>query len=161
MFLALYRVLRRRGVATAEIGRLVYAITQSWLRTYPAWVLRLLGWWRFTPWYQRLLQQRAAASQARRYPGDWVFRYVPGDSRSFDWGVNYSECAILKLFEAHGAGEFVPYLCALDEPMSKAYGSGLVRQHTLAEGARECDFRFKRGRRTVVVLPWQASNAER
>ena len=161
MFLALERVLRRRGLAPAEIGRLVYAMTRSWLRAYPAWVLRLLGWWRFTPWYQRMLRRRAAASQARRYPGDWVFCYVPGDGRSFDWGVDYSECAILKFYETHGAGEFVPYLCALDYPMSEASGSGLVRRHTLAEGAPCCDFRFKRGRRTVAALPWQEPNAER
>jgi hypothetical protein len=153
-FLALHRVLARAGLMNDEIGRLFLDLTEAWLRSYPGWLLRLLGWWRFTPWYLRAARRRAAASQARRYSGDWVYAFVPGDGRTFDWGIDYTECGIVKLCRALGVVGFARYLCPLDVPVSRACGLGLTRTQTLAGCAPRCDFRFTRGGPTRVRTPW-------
>jgi protein-S-isoprenylcysteine O-methyltransferase Ste14 len=159
MFLALYRVLQRKGWSDEATGRLVYDVVDGWLRTYPAWRLRLLGRWRFSSLFLASVRKRAAASQARRYPADWVYAFVPSDGHTCDWGIDYTECGILKFYESQGAGPFVRYLCPQDVPMSQAFGLGMRRSHTLAEGAPCCDIRFQRGRATSARIPWGDGHA--
>lgn len=143
-FLAVYRVLKARGKTVSEIGALCYEIMETWMKRYPAFLMRLMGWWRFTRWYWNQLEQRARLSQERRYPEDFVYAAIKGDGKTFDFGVDYTECALCKFYHAQDADEFTPYLCPLDIPMTKALGIKLTRTMTLAEGAPRCDFRFKR-----------------
>jgi hypothetical protein len=103
--------------------------------------------------YLRRLRERAAESQARRYPGDYVYTFVEGDGLTFDYGVDYAECATVKFLNAQGAPELAPYLCAADILYSQALGWGLQRTTTLAEGGDRCDFRFKRGGETRLAVP--------
>jgi hypothetical protein len=50
----------------------------------------------FSRRYKRRLQKRAAESQERRYAEDYVFAFVDGDGETFDYGVDYIECATCK-----------------------------------------------------------------
>lgn len=97
------------------------------------------------------LRQRAERSQLRVYPGDFVFQFIDGAGKGFDFGVDYTECAIVKFLRAEGAAELAPQLCQLDAPMCRALGIGLRRTGTLAAGALRCDFRFSRSDRTVCL----------
>ena len=92
------------------------------------------------------MRKAASKSQERAHPADWVFSFVEGDGEEFDWGIDFTECRIVKFFRAQGAGELAPYLCLGDFPISDAFGTGLIRNTTIAEGGDRCDFRFKRGR---------------
>ena len=141
-FLALYKTLKKHGKGAQEAGEICYKASQAQLRSYPRFLLRLIGRW-FHKWYSRRL---AAQSQKRRYPGDWVFTFVEGDGRDFDYGIDCTECALYKFFHEQNADEFTPFMCLPDFPTSKAMGTGLVRTMTIAEGADRCDFRYKRGR---------------
>jgi hypothetical protein len=96
-------------------------------------------------------RRRAQESQERRYSGGYVFRYVPGDGVTFDYGVDYLECASCKFLAAQGAAELAPYLCTPDHIYSEMFGWGPVRTTTLAEGGACCDFRFKRGGPTRIA----------
>jgi hypothetical protein len=107
----------------------------------------------FSSFYLRRLQKRAAQSQLREYPGDYVYIYVPGDEVHFDYGVDYLECASCKFLARQNASELAPYLCAADVLYSRALGWGLARTTTLAEGAGKCDFRFKKGGPTNIAVP--------
>lgn len=60
-------------------------------------------------------------------------------------GQGVTNCAVCATFERHDASEIVPYLCALDDPMSAALGLGLRRSGTRALGASCCDFRYQAG----------------
>jgi hypothetical protein len=102
---------------------------------------------------QRKNRRAALESQKRLYPENWVFNFVEGAGQNFDWGIDYTECGIVKFFQAQSADELAPYMCLADYPMSKAFGMGLVRTTTLAGGAAKCDFRFKRGRETQDGWP--------
>jgi len=57
---------------------------------------------------------------------------------------------VCKFYQEHDMVDFVPYLCAMDVPMSEVGKQGLHRTKTLAEGGDKCDFRFKGGRETKV-----------
>lgn len=68
-------------------------------------------------------------------------------------GIDYIECASCKLLNEQGATELGPYVCAVDKVASEMLGWGLRRTMTLAEGGERCDFRFKKGGETHVVVP--------
>lgn len=152
-FLAMYRVLQRQGESLEESGRLVYALSAAYLKAYPAFTHRLLGFMSFSPRYLKRLQARAEESQLRRIPGDYVYTFIPGDRLSFDYGVDYTTCAGLEFLRTHTASELAPYLCAVDKLYSDLLGWGLVRTMTLADGAEKCDFRFYKGGSTRIALP--------
>jgi hypothetical protein len=93
------------------------------------------------------------AELERNYPGDYVFEYIEGNDQDFDYGIDYVECASCKFFEEQGVPELSPYFCAKDKIASEFFGWGLSRSQTLAEGGERCDFRFKKGGKTNLIIP--------
>jgi len=153
-FLAVYKALKRHDKTTVEeTGRLIYEVCQEIMNSYPKFVLRLVGQINFSKRFLKGLQKRAAESQKRKYPGDYVYTFVEGDGKEFDYGVDYTECAGCKFLKEQGAPELAPYLCPIDILYSEKLGWGLVRTMTLAEGYEKCDFRFKKGGKTKVAVP--------
>jgi hypothetical protein len=158
--LALYRVLKRHGKTVEEAGKIIYEAVEAQIGAYPRLLLCLLGKLRFTKFVVKKLRKLAAESQKRRYPGDWVCTFVEGDGEEFDFGIDYTECGICKFYHAQGADEFTPFLCLTDFPLSKAFGSGLARTMTIAEGCDKCDFRWKRGREVKQGWPPEFLNIQ-
>lgn len=150
--LAMYRALQRHGGTVEEAGKLAYQASAAYLRAYPAFLRRLFGRRIFSRRYIARVRQRAAESQQRQYPGDYVYNFVEGDGRTFDYGVDYVECASVKFLQQQDAPELAPYLCASDKLYSEMMGWGLKRTMTLAEGCDHCDFRFRRGGETDVAI---------
>ncbi len=153
MLLAVYRIARAHGMAVEEIGIMTYEIGKSYLKAYPAFLHRFMAQVNFKPSYLKRLRERAEESHQRAYPDDFVFDFVEGDGINFDYGVDYHECAICKFFEQQHASEFTPYLCPMDILYSQSLKWGLIRTTTLSEGADRCDFRFKKGGKTLVKVP--------
>jgi hypothetical protein len=148
-YLAVYRVLKAEGRSVEEVGKVIFDTFQA-MADYPRWLVRLVGAFRYNKRYVGRLREAVARTQERRYPGDWVATFVEGDGEDFDYGLDVAECGICKFYSAQGADELAPYLCLSDYVGSAAFGRGLVRYKTLAEGAEVCDFRFKKGRETFV-----------
>jgi len=148
--LALYRAMQRQGSSVEEAGRLIYEMSEIELKAMPSTLRRLMGFLWFSPWFKKRARKRALSSQTREYPGNFVMQYVEGDGKSFDYGVNYLECANVKFLKAQGAMELAPYICATDKLSSEFLGWGLHRTTTLADGANQCDFRFKKGGDTSI-----------
>ncbi len=146
--LALFRAMKAQGKTVEESAAIVYRGMESRLAQYPRFLLQLMGWLQFRKLFVRSLQRRATESQKRTYPGDFVANVVIGDGEDFDWGIDFTECAICKFYQAHHASEFLPLVCRIDYLTSEAFGLGLVRTKTLAEGADRCDARLKRDRPT-------------
>ena len=149
--LAMYRSLRARGESVEGAARLIYLGTSSFYSGFP---LRLLLRWRGRQQFsRRRIDQRrrdAAVSQKRRYPDDWVFSIVEGDGQTFQWGMDYTECGIVKYLNRQGAPELAPYLCWIDYPVFAGMRVKLVRTETIAQGCHRCDFRFSRGQPVQV-----------
>jgi len=149
--LAIYRVLGSHGKAVEEAGKLYYLICKAVLNSYPRIVHRLIGNLSFSKIYLRALKKRALESQKRLYPGGYVFSFVDGDGRDFDYGVDYTECGACKFLSKHGAAKLAPYLCTADIIYSELFGWGLTRTKTIADGFEKCDFRFKKGGKTRIA----------
>ena len=146
--LALFRALKVHGETAEETGKMVYDMVEMQLRSYPKLLRYLVGRWYFTRYNYNKMKRQASDSQKRLYPEDWVWSFIRGDGKEFDWGMDNTECGVCKFFHAQDANELTPYLCKLDFGMSQALGMGLVRTMTIAEGDEKCDFRYKRGRET-------------
>lgn len=141
---ALYKALKARGRSLDEIAEVSNEIYRAYLAQYPRWFWRVTGWLYLHGLYRWQMKRAAARSQKREYPHDWVLRYVPGDGKTFDLGVDFTQCAICKLCHDQGADEFLPHLCETDYIECEALNIDLDRKHTLAAGDPLCDFRLKR-----------------
>jgi hypothetical protein len=148
-FLAVYRVVHPKYLLREQVGRVIFDIYLD-MADHPAWLRYLVGALKYRSGYVDKMRRAAALSQQRRYPGDWVLEFVPGDGGEFDWGLDITECGILKYYRAQGVPELTPYICLGDYVISRAFDRGLVRHETLAEGGTRCDFRYQKDRPTYV-----------
>jgi len=98
---------------------------------------------------RRRVKRRAENNEQLKF-GDFEIKYVIGDGKKFDWGVDYVRCGNFNFMIAQGAEEFAPYVCMSDIALSDALGWGLLRTHTIADGYKTCDFRFKRGSENII-----------
>ena len=135
--LAMYLVLRDRGVDVHDFGRAVVADFTPRARADLETEEQIA---------EELAKLRAAAeeSQTAARPGEFVFDVVDGDADS-DWGMNVTSCGICAQFSKYDAMELVPYMCSLDDVISDGAGRGLRRTGTIAVGAHHCDFRYQQG----------------
>jgi hypothetical protein len=141
--LAAYRVLVPEHVTLEEFGQMIYETSQKQMSGIPTFVMRV------TYNEQGMMEKTkllATRSQQCQYSEDWVMTFVEGNGQDFTYGVDVTECAILKYLEKQGASELTRYLCLTDYLTSEAMGRGLVRYKTLAEGCKGCDFRYQKGR---------------
>jgi hypothetical protein len=144
--LALYRSLQARGASVEQAARLIYLGTASFFNSFPtSWLMRWQGRRLVSRTFQDRRRHAAAISQQRRYPDDWVFEVVERDGHDFTFGVDYTECGIVKYLAREGAPELAPYLCWIDYPQFAAMHLRLDRTETLAQGGQRCDFRMSRG----------------
>lgn len=142
--LAFYKVLKKHGKTLKEIGEMAYKAAKKEFDEHPELVPPMNDS-KFIPY----IKYAAEVSQEKRYPGDWVYKFIEGNDE-FDFGTEFTECGIQKLYHKYGAEEFTPYLCAMDILMSECGNLGLHRTETLAEGGKKCDFQYKAGRETKI-----------
>ena len=95
------------------------------------------------------MKRRAENSEQLQF-GDFEIRYVKGDGKEFDWGVDYVKCGNYNFMKDQGAEEFAPYVCMSDIALGKALEWGLTRTHTIADGYETCNFRFKKGSKNRI-----------
>ncbi len=156
LLLAYLKALQAHGATLKESRKILLRATQTRLAQYPKFLLKILGKLTFTRLYLRNLQRQARESVKREFPGGFVYDIVIGDGKEFDWGLNFSECGICKFYQTQNAAQFIPLVCPIDYALSDAFGYGLVRTETLAEGDARCNPRMKRGRQTE----WRLANGD-
>ncbi len=151
--LAFFKTALAHDIPLEKAGEILYCATERRLSRVPRLLRRVMGRAKFGKRALDKARREADASQRREYPGDWVFTFVEGDGISFDYGIDFTECGVCKFAETEGQRDAVKYLCPLDFPMCQAFGMGLERTTTIAEGGKKCDFRCKRGRETPPGWP--------
>lgn len=132
--LALYRAMKARGRTAEDVGQVVNEMFEAYFRAIPGWLFKLRGLWVFSPFYKHNLKKRALESQQRRYPEGYLFYYVPGDGKAFDFGIDFEECATCKFLKAEGAEVLAKYLCDQDFRLSELQGTGLIRTKAIGHG---------------------------
>lgn len=151
--LAYIRVLERHELAVETIGQLLLEVYTHVFTSLPGILRWYLRWHEFSTRNLRKLRAFADWSQSRRYPANWVMEFVEGDGEDFDFGCDYTECAVLKFYNQMGAEAYMPYICVTDFAMSRALRTGLHRTTTLQYGGECCDFRYKVGHLGMPALP--------
>ena len=144
--LAFYKVLKKHDKPLKEIGELAYDAQKKAFDDLPELVPPMTNPEVVIPY----IKYAAKVSEEKKFPGDWVYEFIDGNEE-FDFGTEFTECGIQKLYRKYGADEFTPYLCAMDILMSECGNLGLHRTETLAEGSNRCDFMYKAGRETKIV----------
>jgi hypothetical protein len=157
--LALHRVVLRHGGTVADSGWLLRRMMEAQMQRIPRLVRHGYGRFRFTRLGKWREEAAARKSQAREYPGDWVYERFDGDGETFDFGVDNTECGTVKYLNAEDADELCPYICDLEYVAAKGMGVGVRRTKTLAWGCDRCDFRFSK--HGVTSAPWPPEFAER
>jgi hypothetical protein len=142
--LALYRALKERGSTVEEVGELIVWMARRWTEQFPAFARSTIGRLYMSRFWRRRMARRAAVSQQRQYAGNFVYEVVEGDGETFEWGIDYVECGVVKFFEQQAADELTPTMCQLDFFLFQALGLNLARQGTIAQGCTHCDFRFSK-----------------
>lgn len=98
--------------------------------------------------------QRSGGALIDRY-GEETAAVIRGEIRgkAFEFGIDMTECAIVKFLHAEGADELCPYLCDIDYVSAEAMGFGLRRTKTLSWSCDRCDFRLSRDAVTPALWP--------
>lgn len=151
--LSLIRVMDEQGMNERKIGKIVYECFEGSFNAMPEPYKEGFRSTFFTEETMDQWKKTSQLSQMREFPDGWVFEVVDGDQQKFDYGINYLECAVFKLFKKLGAERFMPYICLGDYAMFGAFDVGLYRTKTIGNGADLCDFRFKDGGNTPRGWP--------
>lgn len=147
--LAVYRAMKKYGRTAGESWEICHAALRLRMEQFPKIKRWLLARFMYSSFVKRRMRKRAEEGQQHRF-GDFEVKYVIGDGKNFDFGVDYIGCGIYKFMQEQGAKEFAPYVCMSDIALSDALGWGLIRTETLADGYERCDFRFKKGGKTQI-----------
>ena len=157
--LAVHLALRERGVGVHDFGSaMLTAMAQGQLSAPEETVDDRPPLERFAAFVAS-----AEASQRDAAPGEYVFEAILGDRKDFDWAMNVKSCGACHAFSKYDARDLVPYFCAADDVISDQGHQGLRRTGTIALGAHQCDFRYKRGgepRRLATQYPDRIRVAE-
>ena len=91
----------------------------------------------------RYLQKKVLLN---KNPEGFVAEIITDKKQTFGlgYGVDILECGICKLFKKHGSFKYAAILCEVDEITSRFAGLELIRNGTIANGAKKCDFRYRR-----------------
>ena len=142
-FMAIGRVLHRRGVSKEVIAELELESLKRHILTIPEAERLEAGRKFMSEANKNFIREQAAVSREQKYPGDFVYDYVePGPNDTFEFGVNYRSCGFCKFARKHEDLDILPPICGLDFAAYDLRGIRLVRTQTLAQGAPYCDFRF-------------------
>jgi hypothetical protein len=143
-FLSLYKVLNKRGHSDEFIGDLCYRIAEHFVQKQPQWAAKLQGILAQTKLFKMMYRKISEKSQKREYPGDFVAQFVEGVEGKYDYGFDFTECGICKLFKTENAEQFTKHMCRIDYLTTSFNGVELIRTGTIANGAEKCDFRFRK-----------------
>lgn len=148
--LAAYKALKKLDMPMQEIWQLCHQAIRLRAGMVPAWKRWLWKQCMFSKPVTRMMTRRATRKQIGHL-GDFEIEYVEADKQKFDLGVNYRGCGNYNFMTQHGGAEFAAYVCMSDIALSEAFGWGLVRTQTLADGCDHCDFRMTKNGATRIT----------
>ena len=147
--LAVYRIMKKNGKTLGEAWEICHEAIKLRMEKFSKikrWLLKKLMYSNFL---MKRVKRRVEKGEQLKF-GDFEVRYLIGDGKEFDWGVDYVACGNYNFLKAQGAEEFAPYVCLSDIALGDALGWGLIRTQTIADGCESCDFRFKKGSETMI-----------
>ena len=142
--LAEYLVAEKYGVTKREFSHLHLTQASKDLLATPEDELIMAGQMNFGFRTELLMMANALWSQFRTYPDDYIYRFRKGDGVDFDWGLDYTQCSNVLLYEKYDATDLLlPLVCTMDDLAGSAMRTGYRRTMQLATGDPMCDLRWK------------------
>ena len=151
-YLSYYRAMKPYGKNAEDVGRMIYDLNQVVWKHYPKSKLKTACTSFFSTKNKEKFKTWAKWTKERQYPANWIMEYIPGEDEDFDFGYNYTHCGVCLYLYSYDAIELAPFVCLNDFVESRALDTGLHRTKTIATGDKECNFRFKKGRK--VTQKW-------
>ncbi|MBW1813983.1 MAG: L-2-amino-thiazoline-4-carboxylic acid hydrolase [Deltaproteobacteria bacterium] len=148
--IAVYKVMKEKGKTIEETLAVACGISEKLFESFPKWILKLGGWFMLGPLSRQYLKKQAAQSQKLQYSEDWVYTFVDSKGKDFDSGLDFSECAVIKLYDKMGLQDLKPYCNFFDVIMGKHMNMGCIIGPHLGSGGEICSFRYQRGRPTPI-----------
>jgi len=154
--LAMFRVLEKEGFTLRNIGEFYYEfrdIHNTIRKRSLEKISKDPAQYPFESTYVDFAKKTCEISKLRNYPYDWVADYVEGDGKIFEWGFNFHECGLHKVFKRLDAEKFVPFFCLTDFSEANILGFGVSRTQSLGFGAPMCDHRYVKNYKTPRGWP--------
>lgn len=76
-------------------------------------------------------------------PG-WEIEYIQEDQAAIAFNIH--DCFVMNVLSAYGVPELTKVFCQFDDDVAELFPAGIlwVRESTIAQGAKLCDFRYER-----------------
>lgn len=148
-FLALIKTLDERGETYERIRTICLEVVLDYVKPQNEFE----AWWKKLPvkllntWLGRFLVKPLQKKAGKLgHPDGFLANIITdkAETYGFGYGIDIIECGICKLFNKHHAQKYTSILCEVDEVTSNLAGLKLIRKGTIANGAKKCDFRYKR-----------------
>lgn len=148
-FLALIKTLDEKGETFQTIRKICLEIVTEYVKPknkVQASIKRLLPKLISTWFGSILIKSLQKKVSAHTNPNGFVANIITGKQETFGlgYGIDIIECGICKLFKRHNLSKYASILCEVDEITSSLAELKLIRTGTIANGAKICDFRFKK-----------------
>ncbi len=148
-FLALIKTFDERGESFENIRTICLQITIEYVRPkskIQAFLKRLLPRIISTWFGQILIKAFHKRLSVNTNPDGFMANIITDKKETYGlgYGIDIIACGICRLFQKHHYAKYVSILCEVDEITSGLAGLQLYRTGTIANGAKHCDFRFKR-----------------
>jgi hypothetical protein len=148
---AMFKAMRETGKTAEDAVRIWMEVADDLFRRIPGPLARLGGRMLVSQPTMNAFKKQAAISQERQYPEDWVYVLLEGDGVEYDVGFEFSECAVIKFYQAMGVMELAQYCNFADVTYSHYLGIGLDASQTIGMGCDHCRMLYKRGGETVIT----------
>jgi len=147
----MFRAMKETGKTATDVMRIWAEVADDLFGKIPVWIAHLGGRMLLSKPTIRAFKKQTIISQERRYPEDWVYELLEGDGEKLDVGFEFSECAVIKFYQAMNTMELAPYCNFGDVTYSHYMGIGLDTSETLGMGCDHCRMLFKKGGVTVIT----------
>jgi len=148
--ISFFRVMRAQGKTPEEVISICCRVADDYMASLPriiVWTARKFAFGRLIA---RKMQQQAIQSRQRQYPQDFVYEYIKGDGKDFNWALEFTECAVNKFYDAQGVEELKPYCNFFDVIYSRYLNMGIDAGRTIGIGCRTCRLEYKKNRATLI-----------
>ena len=148
---AFYRVMKTHGKTAEETVRILCEVAENFFKSVPSFLWRFAGRFASGKMFINRMEKQAAQSQKQIYPEDWVYKTIRSNSYDLEFAMEFSECAVIKLYDQLGVPELKPFCNFFDVISSRYLNLGIDASETLGLGFPRCVMKYKRGRPTKIT----------
>ncbi len=153
IILAIAGELEKKDLSTHQIGEIIFKSFERYFKMRPIALRCIIGKFVSSSFFRRWMKTQVQFNTVKKYRDSFKMELVDIVESDYDFGYNYTECALYKFFSKKNAEKYLPYICLGDYALFRSLGIGFKRTQTIANGGSLCDFRFKKGLKTQQGWP--------